>query len=86
MSTTFVQIIEKPITVRISKPSITVQLPGTQGPAGSPVGTWRGAYNPITSYGPFSVVSYNGSTYVSKQDTTGNVPTNVIYWDLFASK
>lgn len=86
MSTTHVQIIQKPITVRISKPTLMVQMPGTQGPAGSPIGTWRGAYNPLTTYGPFSVVEYNGSTYVSKQDTTGNLPTNATYWELMASK
>lgn len=34
MSTTLVQIIQTPITVRISKPTLLVQMPGTQGPAG----------------------------------------------------
>ena len=29
------------------------------------------------------VVYYNGSAYIAKQSTTGNLPTNATYWNLF---
>ena len=37
---------------------------------------WKGAYNGSTAYAIDDVVSYNGSSYVCIQASTGNAPTN----------
>jgi hypothetical protein len=44
-----------------------------------------GAYNASTTYGIGDSVSYNNSSYIAIQATTGNVPTNTTYWQLLAS-
>jgi hypothetical protein len=44
-----------------------------------------GAYNPSTTYNIGDSVSYNNSSYIAIQTTTGNVPTNTAYWQLLAS-
>lgn len=44
----------------------------------------RGEYDATTSYSPLDLVSYNGSSYIAKQNTTGNLPTNTTYWQLSA--
>lgn len=44
-----------------------------------------GAYNAATTYGIGDVVSYNNSSYIAIQATTGNLPTNTTYWQLLAS-
>ena len=45
---------------------------------------WKGAYNAGTAYTIDDVVSYNGSSYVAKTATTGNLPTVTANWDLMS--
>ena len=47
---------------------------------------WQGAYNGATAYSVDSVVSYNGSSYICKLASTGNLPTNTTYWDQMSAK
>jgi hypothetical protein len=47
---------------------------------------WLGAYSSGTSYVIDDAVSYNGSSYICKLASTGNVPTNTTYWDLLAAQ
>jgi hypothetical protein len=56
---------------------------GATGPVGM---NWLGAYNAGTSYVVDDAVSYNGSSYICKLASTGNVPTNTTYWDVLAEK
>ena len=42
---------------------------------------WKGAYNSSTAYIVDDVVSYNGSSYVCIQASTGNLPTVTTYWN-----
>lgn len=44
----------------------------------------RGAYNASETYTPLDLVKYGVSTYLCKAETTGNIPTNTTYWQLFA--
>jgi hypothetical protein len=53
---------------------------------GKIVWTNGGEYNPATQYEKFTVVTYNGSSYVSKTSVTGIAPTNTTYWQLIAQK
>lgn len=46
----------------------------------------KGTYAAGTAYVKDDVVAYNGSSYIAKQSTTGNVPTDPAYWDLLAKK
>jgi hypothetical protein len=46
---------------------------------------WQGAYAGGTAYVVDDVVSYNGSSYVCKLASTGNLPTNATYWDQMSS-
>lgn len=46
---------------------------------------WQGAYAGGTSYTIDDVVSYNGSSYICKLASTGNLPTNTTYWDQMSS-
>ena len=46
----------------------------------------RGEYNPTTKYERLDVVSYQGSSYIAKQDCTGVHPSTKSYWDLLAEK
>lgn len=45
-----------------------------------------GPYSGATAYVLGDSVSYNGSSYVALQSTTGNLPTNTTYWQLLAEK
>lgn len=45
-----------------------------------------GAYSGGTGYSKGDSVSYNGSSYVAIQSTTGNLPTNTTYWQLIAEE
>lgn len=45
-----------------------------------------GAYNGATAYNKGDSVSYNGSSYVAIQSTTGNLPTNTTYWQVLAQE
>lgn len=56
---------------------------GATGPEGL---RWLGAYAGGTSYIVDDAVSYNGSSYICKLASTGNVPTNTTYWDVLAEK
>ena len=47
--------------------------------------TWQGAYDANTAYAIDDVVSYNGSSYVAKTATTGNLPTVTANWDIMSS-
>ncbi len=47
---------------------------------------YLGDYDGGTAYVVGDVVSYNGSSYIAYQPTTGNLPTNTSYWYLLASK
>ena len=44
----------------------------------------KGAYDPSTTYEMLDIVSYNGSSYIAKDTTTGNLPTDTTYWQLSA--
>ena len=46
---------------------------------------WQGAYAGGTAYAIDDVVSYNGSSYICKLASTGNLPTNTTYWDQMSS-
>jgi hypothetical protein len=56
---------------------------GAQGPEGL---KWLGAYAGGTTYAIDDAVSYNGSSYICKLASTGNLPTNTTYWDTLAEK
>ena len=45
-----------------------------------------GEYNSQTKYEKLNVVTYQGSSYCALKDTTGNLPTNTEYWQLYAEK
>ena len=47
--------------------------------------THKGDYAGGTAYVLNDVVYYNGSAYIAKQSTTGNVPTNTTYWSTFTA-
>ena len=42
----------------------------------------KGDYDVTATYTMLDMVSYQGKTYVAKQTTTGNAPTNTTYWQL----
>lgn len=42
----------------------------------------KGDYDATKTYTMLDVVSYQGKSYVAKQTTTGNAPTNTTYWQL----
>lgn len=42
----------------------------------------KGEYNADTFYEKLNVVTYNKSSYVAKQKTQGNLPTDTTYWQL----
>lgn len=44
----------------------------------------RGDYDNTATYEMLDIVSYNGSSYIAKGTTTGNLPTNTTYWQLSA--
>ena len=46
---------------------------------------WKGTYAGGTAYVVDDVVSYNGSSYICKLASTGNLPTNGTYWDVMSS-
>ena len=46
----------------------------------------RGTYNNSTQYYLFDLVDYNGSSYIAKENSLGNLPTNTQYWQLIAAK
>ena len=46
----------------------------------------RGTYNNSTQYYLFDLIDYNGSSYIAKENSLGNLPTNTQYWQLIAEK
>lgn len=44
----------------------------------------RGSYDDTEEYHPLDLVYYQGSTYLCKAPSTGNVPTNTTYFQIFA--
>lgn len=47
----------------------------------------KGDYNAATAYEHLDIVSYEGSSYICKQDTTaGILPTNTEYWQLMSGQ
>lgn len=42
----------------------------------------KGEYDATATYTMLDVVSYQGKSYVAKQTTTGNAPTDTTYWQL----
>lgn len=44
----------------------------------------KGAYNALTTYNPLDFVTYGANSYVCKQTSVGNLPTNTTYWQLMA--
>jgi hypothetical protein len=44
----------------------------------------RGTYSAVLTYTLNNLVYYEGSTYLALGTTTGNLPTNTTYWELFA--
>lgn len=46
----------------------------------------KGEYNNATTYQKLDIVLYNGQSYMAKTTTTGNLPTDIIYWQLLVEK
>ena len=46
----------------------------------------KGEYSSATSYEKLDIVTYEGSSYVCKKDSIGNLPTNAEYWQLLVEK
>lgn len=46
----------------------------------------KGEYSSATSYEKLDIVTYDGSSYVCKKDSIGNLPTNTEYFDVLAEK
>jgi len=42
---------------------------------------WEGVYNVTKQYQKDDIVSYGGNTFIAKQDTIGNIPTDTVNWD-----
>lgn len=58
---------------------------GEKGDDGSSI-YWRGEYDPLIQYYVLNAVSYQGSSYICKIASKGNLPTDAMYWDLMAIK
>lgn len=48
--------------------------------------TPKGEYNNATTYHDLDLITYQGNSYLSLKETTGNLPTNNEYWQLIAEK
>ena len=46
---------------------------------------FKGTYDNSTAYVLDDIVYYNGSSYVAKTSTTGNLPTDTTKWNILAS-
>lgn len=44
----------------------------------------HGVYDPIHAYISGDSVSYEGSSYIALQNTTGDLPTDTTYWQLLS--
>ena len=47
---------------------------------------WKGTYAGGTAYTIDDVVSYNGSSYICIQASTGNLPTDTAYFEQMSQK
>lgn len=47
---------------------------------------YQEVFNIDKTYYKNNIVMYNGSSYIAKSETTGNIPTNEIYWGLLAQR
>ena len=56
---------------------------GTPGPAGM---VWRGTYAANVAYAARDGVFHNGSSYIALQASTGQDPTNPLYWSIVAQR
>lgn len=45
----------------------------------------RGEYNSSIQYYPLDLITFGGGSYIAKQKTSGNSPTDTTYWQLIAS-
>ena len=45
---------------------------------------FKGEYDGSATYAPMDVVKYGVSSFVCKQESTGNLPTNTTYWQVLA--
>ena len=62
---------------------------GIQGNPGTPgIGVeWVGEWDSGTLYGKYDAVGYQGSSYISRQNSnTNNLPTDPNWWDLWVAK
>ena len=60
---------------------------GPPGPPGAPGINWQGPWASNTNYIVSDAVSFNGSSYIAIQTTTGlQVPTDTNYWEVLAEK
>ena len=60
-------------------------VPGVDGTDGLDI-NWLGVYDAGTGYVINDAVFYNGSSYICKLASTGNLPTDTTYWDLMAQQ
>lgn len=60
-------------------------VPGVDGADGLDI-NWLGVYAGGTPYVVNDAVFYNGSSYICKLASTGNLPTDTTYWDLMAQQ
>lgn len=59
---------------------------GPKGDAGAVSNVYRGQWTASDDYVASDTVTYQGSVYIAKQESTGFVPTDTRYWDLYVSK
>lgn len=59
---------------------------GQTGATGNVANDWKGEYVAATAYPKGSLVNYSGRVYIAVQATTGNLPTNTTFWNLFVDK
>jgi hypothetical protein len=59
---------------------------GDTGSTGSVVTTWKGAYDGVIAYAQGDLVHYEGRVYIAKSASTGNLPTDTLYWEVFVEK
>lgn len=52
----------------------------------NPLLAWRGEYDPVTEYNPNDVVTHNNLSYRCKTESTGNLPTNITYWEVLGAQ
>lgn len=57
----------------------------TQNGGGASI-TWHGAYNNVHNYIVNDAVSYNNSSYICISPSTGNLPTDMLFWNPLAIK